>query len=69
MEMIWDISGQALQSGKRDVKCNAQERLRVCQGMNHDSTTPLIFPEKTVEKQKETIDRACDLTEQWALED
>lgn len=68
MEMIWDISGQALQSGKRDVKCNTQERLRACQDMNHDSMTPSIFPKKTVQKQKETTDRACALTEKWSLE-
>lgn len=68
MEMIGVISGQALRSAERDVKCNTEERLRACQGMNHDSMTPSIFPKKTVEKQKETIDRACVLTEQWALE-
>ncbi len=67
MEMIRDISSQALRSGERDVKCNTQERLRACQGMNHDSMTPSIFPKKTVEKQKETIDRVCVLTEQWTL--
>lgn len=55
MKMIGDISGQALRSGERDVKCNTQERLRACQGMKHDSTTPSIFPKKTVDKQKRPL--------------